>query len=61
MDWSLHGPLVQIALLVPFGKKIRSRGWTESDVFAVVGDPEILHSDNGRDFVNKIVENVVKQ
>ncbi len=33
----------------------------ENHVFAVVGVPKILHSDNGREFVYEIVENVVKQ
>ena len=32
-----------------------------SQVFAYVGIPKILHSDNGREFVNKIVQDVVKE
>ena len=30
-------------------------------VFAYLGTPRILHSDNGREFVNEIVRNLVKQ
>ena len=29
-------------------------------VFACIGVPKILHSDNGREFVNQVVESVVK-
>ena len=30
-------------------------------VFSYLGTPKILHSDNGREFVNEIVANVVKE
>ncbi len=33
----------------------------QNHVLAVVGVPKMRHSDNGREFVNDIVENVVKQ
>jgi transposase InsO family protein len=32
----------------------------QNHVFAVLGTPKILHSDNGREFVNEIVRSVVK-
>ena len=32
----------------------------QNKVFAYVGVPKILHSDNGREFVNEIVKNLVK-
>ena len=33
----------------------------QNQVFAFLGTPRILHSDNGREFVNEIVQNLVKQ
>ena len=33
----------------------------KSHVFCYLGTPKILHSDNGREFVNEIVESVVKE
>ena len=32
-----------------------------NQVFAVLGTPKILHSDNGREFVNEIIHNIVKE
>lgn len=32
----------------------------QNHVFAYLGTPRILHSDNGREFVNEIVQDVVK-
>ena len=32
----------------------------QNQVFAYLGTPRILHSDNGREFVNEIVRDVVK-
>ena len=33
----------------------------QNHVFLFVGVPKILHSDNGQEFVNRIVEHVVEQ
>ena len=33
----------------------------QSQAFAVLGTPKILHSDNGREFVNEIVHSIVKE
>ena len=33
----------------------------QNQVFAVLGIPRILHSDNGREFVNEIVHSIVKE
>ena len=33
----------------------------QNNVFALLGTPRILHSDNGREFVNEIVQTVVKE
>ena len=33
----------------------------QNKVFAYFGTPHILHSDNGREFVNEIVQTLVKQ
>lgn len=33
----------------------------QNEVFAYLGTPRILHSDNGREFVNEIVHTLVKQ
>ena len=33
----------------------------QSKVFAIFGTPRILHSDNGREFVNEIIRAVVKE
>lgn len=33
----------------------------QSRVFSYIGTPKILHSDNGREFVNQIVSTVVKE
>ena len=33
----------------------------QNNVFAIVCVPRILHSDNGREFVNQIIESVVKR
>ena len=32
-----------------------------NQVFAVLGTPKILHSDNGREFVNEIIHSIVKE
>ena len=32
-----------------------------NQVFAVLGTPKILHSDNGREFVNEIIHTIVKE
>ena len=29
-------------------------------VFSVLGTPKLLHSDNGREFVNEIIHNLIK-
>ena len=33
----------------------------QNQVFAVLGAPKILHSDNGQEFVNEIVHRIVKE
>ena len=33
----------------------------QNHVFAVLGTPQILHSDNGREFVNEIIHSIVKE
>lgn len=33
----------------------------KNQVFAFLGTPRILHSDNGREFANEIVHNLVKE
>ena len=30
-------------------------------MFAVLGTPKILHSDNGQEFVNEIIQSIVKE
>ena len=32
-----------------------------NQVFAILGTPKILHSDNGREFVNEIIHSIVKE
>ena len=32
----------------------------QNNVFSILGTPKILHSDNGREFVNGIIHNLVK-
>ena len=33
----------------------------QNHVFAILGIPRILHSDNGREFVNEIIHSIVKE
>ncbi len=61
VDRPLYGPLVKAALLVPRKSGTEVALNLQNHVLAVVGVPKILHSDNGREFVNEIVENVVKE
>ena len=67
MDWPLHGSLVKIPrfisiVLFPLSRKSAAEVGLnlQNRVFAYLGTPRILHSDNGREFVNEIVRDVVK-
>ena len=50
-------------ILFPLSQKSASEvGYNlQRQVFAFLGTPRILHYDNGREFVNEIVHNLVKQ
>ena len=62
MDWSLHGPLVQISCPLSSRKSAAEVDLNlQTKFFSFLATPHILHSDNGRQFVNVIVQNLVKE
>lgn len=49
------------AIFDSFVYKVWSRSFSESTKPSFVGVPKILHSDNGREFVNKLTNCVVRE
>ena len=64
MDWSLQGSLGKIPCTVSSSAEISIAAVAfalSNRVFAVLGTPKILHSDNGREFVNEIIHSIIKE
>ena len=63
MDWLLHGPLVKVPCSpCPLPKSAAEVALNlQNEVFSYLGTPNILHSDNGHEFVNEIVASLCRE